>query len=190
MLQVVLWTNALIGSNDFSRYHRSTDFSRFHRNTDFSRYSWPLQSKEAILRSIHWLLSLLDPDSGRTPNLGANDGAYIFPLTICPFYDYRPVLNAAVRTFLDCDFPRGIWDEMSFWFGLPSESSHLFQSSLAKVRQPIDESSNQKFRFHEEVSQEHNLRKASLTGNRINGKDSWAYLRTAQFTTRPSHADQ
>jgi asparagine synthase (glutamine-hydrolysing) len=122
--------------------------------------------------------------------LGANDGAYIFPLTICPFYDYRPVLNAAVRTFLDCDFPRGIWDEMSFWFGLPSESSHLFQSSLAKVRQPIDESSNQKFRFHEEVSQEHNLRKASLTGNRINGKDSWAYLRTAQFTTRPSHADQ
>jgi hypothetical protein len=27
-------------------------------------------------------------------------------------------------------------------------------------------------------------------GDQIYGKDSWAYLRTAQFTTRPSHADQ
>ncbi len=27
-------------------------------------------------------------------------------------------------------------------------------------------------------------------GDQIYGKDSWAYLRTAQFTSRPSHADQ
>ena len=165
MLQVVLWTNALCSN-------------------DFSRYSWPLQTREAILRSIHWLLSLLDPDSGRTPNLGANDGAYIFPLTVCPFSDDRPVVNAAARTFLDLDLPRGLWDEMALWFGLPSESS------LAKIRQPLDESSSQKPRFYEQVSPGHNLRKPDQTGYRIDGRNSWAYLRTAQFSTRPSHADQ
>jgi len=179
MLQVVLWTDALIRCNDFAQRPRGV-----------SRYSWPLRTKEAIIRSIHRLLSLLDVGSGRTPNLGANDGAYIFPLTVCPFSDYRPVLNAAARAFLDLDLPRGPWDEMALWFGLPSESSYLLKSSLAKVRQPLDESSSQKFRFHEEVSQEHNLRKANLTVYRINGKDSWAYLRTVQYTTRPSHADQ
>jgi hypothetical protein len=188
MLQVVLWTNALLSSNDFTQHLRGVSRSSLKRSNDFaqrprggSRYSWPLQSKEAILRSIHWLLSILDAGSGRTPNLGANDGAYIFPLTVCPFYDYRPVLYAAVRAFLDFDFPRGVWDEMSLWFG---------EVYLAKLRQPVDESSNQKNRFHEDVSQEHIFRKANLTGNRINGRDSWAYLRTAHFTTRPSHADQ
>jgi len=141
MLQVVLWTNSLL------------------RRNDFSRYSWPLRTKEAILRSIHWLLSILDAGSGRTPNLGANDGAYIFPLTICPFSDYRPVLNAAVRAFLDRDLPGGPWDEMSLWFAVPLENS----TRVAEIRQ---------------------------LGDKVYGKDSWAYLRTAQFTSRPSHADQ
>jgi hypothetical protein len=141
MLQLVLWTNILI------------------RSDGFNRLRWPDQTQEAILRSIRWLLSMLDPDSGRTPNLGANDGAYIFPLTVCPFSDYRPVLNAAVRAFLDRDLPRGPWDEMALWFEVPLKSQKY-------VRLPC------------------------YPGDQIYGNDSWAYLRTAQFTTRPSHADQ
>jgi hypothetical protein len=140
MLQVVLWTNHLVRSNEFIHY-------------------WPRQTNEAIVRSIHWLLAILDADSGRTPNLGANDGAYIFPLTVCPFSDYRPVLNAAARAFLDYDLPRGPWDELALWFGVPLENPKFIQLPR-------------------------------YLGDQLYGKDSWAYLRTAQFTSRPSHADQ
>jgi hypothetical protein len=140
MLQIVLWTNTLM---------KSTDFRSF----------WPRQTNDAIVRSIHWLLAILDSNSGQTPNLGANDGSYIFPLTICPFADYRPVLNAAARTFLDYDLPRGAWDELALWFGLPLENPKYIQLPR-------------------------------YLGDQLYGKDSWAYLRTAQFTGRPSHADQ
>ncbi len=142
MLQVVLWAHALIRHNETSQNFR-----------------WPRPTFEAITRSVHWLLALLDPDSGRTPNLGANDGAYIFPLSICPFNDYRPVLYAAARAFLDYDLPQGEWDEMSLWFGIPLRDARYV--SLPRY-----------------------------LGDQVYGKESWAYLRTAQFTTRPSHADQ
>ena len=142
MLQLVLWANALISSNDLNRYYR-----------------WPRQTNDAITRSIHWLLALLDPDTGRTPNLGANDGGYIFPLVICSFSDYRPVLYAAARAFLNYDLPHGPWDELSLWFDIP-----LVHKKYVQFPRYI--------------------------GDQVYGKDSWAYLRTAQFTTRPSHADQ
>jgi len=142
MLQVVLWTNALIRSNDLGYYYR-----------------WPRQTTDAITRATHWLLAILDSDSGRTPNLGANDGAYIFPFAICPFSDYRPVLHAAARAFLGYDLPRGPWDELSLWFGIPLENRKYVQLPR-------------------------------YLGDQLYGKDSWASLRTAQFTTRPSHADQ
>ena len=45
------------------------------------------------------LFSLLDPTSGGVPNLGANDGAYILPLTICPFEDYRPLIASRSAQF-------------------------------------------------------------------------------------------
>jgi hypothetical protein len=142
MLQIVLWTNALIRNNNLG-----------------SSYRWPRRTSEAITRSIHWLLALLDSDSGQTPNLGANDGAYIFPFTTTPFSDYRPVLHAVARAFLNYDLPRGPWDEMSLWFGIPLENRKYVQIPR-------------------------------YLGDQLYGQDSWASLRTAQFSTRPSHADQ
>ena len=138
MLQVVLWTNALALGQGLR---------------------WPRQTMEAITRSIHWLLAVLDPDTGRTPNLGANDGANLFPLSNCPFSDYRPVLNSAARAFLLYDLPRGPWDELSLWYGIPLENRKYVQLPR-------------------------------YLGDQIYGKESWATLRTAQFTNRPSHADQ
>ncbi len=138
MLQVVLWTNALVRKFDLR---------------------WPRQTLEAVGRSVHWLLSLMDSESGRTPNLGANDGAYLFPLTIFPFSDFRPVAHAAARTFLDYDLPRGPWDEMALWFGVQTRGPKT-------------------------------LELPRYLGDQLYGKQSWAYFRTAQFTSRPSHADQ
>jgi hypothetical protein len=138
MLQVALWVDALIRTHDLR---------------------WPRPTAEALGRATHWLLALLDFDSGRTPNLGANDGAWIFPLTVCPFEDHRPVLHAAARAFLDYDLPHGPWHETSLWLGMAEAGP----KTLALPR---------------------------YLGDQIYGKDSWASLRTAQFASRPSHADQ
>ncbi len=141
MLQVVLWVE-LLCRKDSRRIYR-----------------WPHQTLVAIRRSIHWLLAIMDSESGATPNLGANDGAILFPLTVLPFEDYRPVLHAAARNFLDYDLPHGAWDEMALWF----DAQTAGPGNMALPR---------------------------YLGDQLYGKTSWAYLRTAQFTSRPSHADQ
>lgn len=97
MLQCALWVNAVLRG---------------------LRTKWPSSSSEQLARASHWLFSLLDPSTGRTPNLGANDGAYIFPLAAAPFDDYRPVVQAAAQAFLRSGLPAGAWDEMSLWLGL------------------------------------------------------------------------
>jgi hypothetical protein len=142
MLQVVLWVHALLGVRAGAQELR-----------------WSRPTLDAISRSVHWLLALLDAESGRTPNLGANDGAYIFPLSTCPFEDFRPVLHAAGRAFLDYDLPAGPWDELSLWFG-----------ARAAGARP--------------------LVLGRYLGDQLYGSRSWAYFRTAQFHSRPSHADQ
>ncbi len=75
----------------------------------------------ALARSAHWLFSLLENASGQTPNLGANDGALIFPLSATPFNDFRPTVQAAARAFLRTSLPSGAWDEMSLWLGLKTK---------------------------------------------------------------------
>ena len=149
MLEIALWVNALVHQPDATE--RTSGAVRSTR--------WPHTTSDAIGRATHWLLALLDPASGSVPNLGANDGAYIFPFTICPFEDYRPVLHSAARAFLNYDLPRGPWDEMSLWFGIPFQSKRYVQLPR-------------------------------YLGDHIYGKDSWAVLRIAQFSSRPSHADQ
>lgn len=106
MLQLALWVKPLARSNGFF----------------FSR-----RVMESLSIATHWSLSLLDPDSGCLPNLGANDGAYLFPLSNCPFSDHRPVLQAAARSFMEYQLPTGPWDEMALWLGIPA-SERYFQS--------------------------------------------------------------
>lgn len=94
MLQAALWVDAI-------------------RDAD-----WPRKTLQSLGRATHWLFSMLDPASGRTPNLGANDGALILPLAVTPFNDFRPTVQAAARAFLRFRMPGGVWDEMSLWLGL------------------------------------------------------------------------
>lgn len=72
--------------------------------------------------ATRWLLNLVDPASGQAANLGPNDGAYILPLTVQPFGDYRPVLQAAARAFCGGSaFAGRPWDELALWLGLSDE---------------------------------------------------------------------
>jgi hypothetical protein len=139
MLQLALWVNSLI-----------TKGTKGHKG-------FTLLARKNLARASHWLASMLDSKSGGVPNLGANDGAYILPLTICPFSDFRPVVQAAARAFLNYDLPSGPWDEMALWFG-NRPTGHTFEA-------------------------DHYL------ADNLRGRESWAYLRTTRFTSRPGHAD-
>jgi hypothetical protein len=104
MLQIALWVSLLARSC----------------GRNFSR-----AALENLALATHWLYGMLDPVSGQAPNLGANDGANIFPLSSQPFDDYRPVVQAAARAYMQYSLPAGPWDEMALWFGLPASNKYF-----------------------------------------------------------------
>jgi hypothetical protein len=152
MLQAALWAAALAGAGG---------------------RSLAPATRRRLVAAVHWALQRLDRETGRTPNLGPNDGAYFLPLTVCPFHDHRPVLNASARAFLgERIFSAGPWQEMALWF--------LPQVKDRERRPPEPEST-----WNAPVASPGNdcvLRPA--------GRDSWGYLRAATYTSRPGHADQ
>lgn len=77
---------------------------------------------ERLKKAGVWLSAMMDEKTGRVPNLGANDGALILPLTDCDYLDYRPVVQAAGaiedgKVWL----PQGPWNELACWLGTGSE---------------------------------------------------------------------
>jgi hypothetical protein len=145
MLQVALWVQAMAASHG---------------------QLLPNETLNKLSLATRWLLSLLDRKSGQSPNLGPNDGAYILPLSTCPFSDYRPVLQAASQVFLgERPFEPGPWDEMALW--LQADQPATQHAEIALAPSPIT--------IHAPAFTPH---------------PSWAYLRVARFTSRPGHADQ
>jgi hypothetical protein len=49
--------------------------------------------------ATRWLESMIDSDTGDAPNLGANDGAQLLPLTDADYRDYRPSVALASSLF-------------------------------------------------------------------------------------------
>jgi hypothetical protein len=119
------------------------------------------RARENLARATSWLLTLADPESGRAPNLGANDGAYIFPLSSLPFEDYRPTLQAASIAFCgEPAFDPGPWDETAAW---------LANRQSEGAKRPSEN---------------------RIPSSTLQSRDSSAHLRAVRFTSRPSHADQ
>lgn len=125
-------------------------------------HSFSATAARRLGEATTWLLAQVDPTSGRAPNLGANDGANIFPLSSGGFADYRPVGQAAARAFLKRRaFPPGPWDELGLWSG-QGEPSEETLPPLPPCRSVF----------------------------RLGDPSAWATLRAANFHQRPSHADQ
>ena len=144
---------------------------------DYSFSNEPIPPEISILleASTHWLWKLVDPETGHVPNLGHNDGAYVLPLTVCPYHDYRPVVHAAAQRFLHSNLtPEGSWSDMGYWICSPQDQTQT------KVG----------FDFWRCASNQRGLptQPPHIILNQKNG--SWATIRVATFHSRPAHADQ
>lgn len=134
----------------------------------------PEKIQQRLALATRWLLALMDPESGRVPNLGHNDGTYLQPLASSSYHDFRPVLQAAALAFLgERIFPQGTWDEFSMWLGIDDQEQ---QGSEDQKEPP---SSLNLIHFPESHIVIHNPSKLSR-----------AYFRAVQYHSRPGHADQ
>ena len=73
--------------------------------------------------ATHWLATLVEPQTGDVPNLGANDGARLIPLVSAGYRDYRPSVVFASTVFCNA-IPSKLANcssssfEILQWFGL------------------------------------------------------------------------
>lgn len=121
---------------------------------------FPTKTSDRLAAATRWLLDLLDDESGGVPNLGPNDGAYILPLSAGSVWDFRPVVQAAGKAFLG-KAPLAAGN----W-----DEMGLWLSGIS----PLEDTAG---------SGESSVKTVRLD-------HSWAYLRTARFSSRPGHADQ
>lgn len=139
MLQLALWMNLLV---------------------DTQPESFPSATQSKLAAATEWLAALQDSNNGQVPNLGPNDGAYIFPLTSAPFENYNPTLQAALAIF--AGHTPQTSNELSLWFD------------------------QNKGRFSANPVQQRNTEQTTIKYPQL---EAWAYLRTPAFNDRPGHAD-
>jgi hypothetical protein len=74
--------------------------------------------QKAIL-ATKWLFSIIDSICGDGPNVGANDGAKIIPLTNSGYRDFRPTVQLAMVLFKSKRaYADGEWDDQFLWLKL------------------------------------------------------------------------
>ena len=125
----------------FSQY--SLNYHRLMLDTlcccEFFRIKLKLRSLPDIfyLKAVlatNWLFIMIDDISGDGPNVGANDGARIIPLTNCGYRDFRPTVQLAMALFKSARaYPKGKWDDQFRWLKMeiPGKKSDLPTSLIA-----------------------------------------------------------
>ncbi|PDW02020.1 heparinase II/III family protein [Candidatus Viridilinea mediisalina] len=79
-------------------------------------------------RAIAWLYAFTDPTTGDTPNLGANDGARLYPLTASDQRDCRPSLQVAAALFSQQRaYADHTWDSLLALLGIAQAEAPLAQ---------------------------------------------------------------
>jgi hypothetical protein len=132
------------------------------------------QVYDCVDRSLELLSALVDPETGRAPNFGHNDGALFLSLNSCDYEDYRPLLQTISRWRRRMPlWGEGPWDEDGLWLlgpgGLP-ESGRLGRNLPLPKGEPVS---------------------ADDAGLYVlPGRTSRAIIRCALYHSRPAHADQ
>ncbi len=101
--------------------------------------------RERAAAAARWLTAMVDLQSGDAPNLGANDGARLLPLTDTDYRDFRPSLQLAMALFAGerAIAGDGDWNLPLQWLGgelpdapMPAPSSRQFDDGgYALLRQ-------------------------------------------------------
>jgi len=95
----------------------------WRQKLDLPRFSdiWYDRSRAAT----NWLFSMISPENGDGPNLGANDGARLLQLIDTDYRDYRPSVHLAMALFENrrAYESSGTWDIPLQWLGLSMPSS-------------------------------------------------------------------
>src|SRR6185437_13001172 len=70
--------------------------------------------------ATRWLDAMVERSTGVAPNIGANDGARLMPLTETAYRDFRPTLQLASVLFRGARAieEEGPWDFPAKWLGL------------------------------------------------------------------------
>lgn len=73
-----------------------------------------------VTAAMNWLRSMTSEETGDAPNLGANDGARLLPLTDTDYRDYRPSVQLAAVLFAHSRAYAGVggWNFPLQWLGI------------------------------------------------------------------------
>jgi len=78
---------------------------------------WPQKIRERLGQAADWLHHLTNTQNGDAPNLGANDGARLIPLTDTDYREFRPSVQLAQILFRNrvAYINEGVWDQPLLW---------------------------------------------------------------------------
>lgn len=90
----------------------------WRRRLDLPDFTNAYYSK--IRSATEWLRTVVNSDNGDVPNIGANDGSRLLPLTDTDYRDFRPSVQLASVLFAKCRAwqPAGAWDFPLRWLGV------------------------------------------------------------------------
>lgn len=99
----------------------------WRRHLGLPAFSARWQSR--ALAATQWLRHLVNGTDGDGPNVGANDGARLLPLTGTPYRDHRPSVQTAMALFAGqrAYRPEGPWDHALAWLGIASPGAQAPQ---------------------------------------------------------------
>jgi len=141
-------------------YSIAETWRRRHGLDDFSK---SLYSR--LRAATDWLYQFVSKEDGDAPNLGANDGARLLPLTPTDYRDFRPSVQLASSLFADARAygNEGSWNLSTKWLGIPVPTA--------------------------ELSPQHSIQFDNGGYSLLRRADAFAVLRYPRFRFRPSQAD-
>ena len=123
------------------------------------------ESAAARLRAAaELLLAVVEPETGDVPNHGANDGAFVHPITLSAYRDFRPVITAVCATW-GVPLPSTVRmdAEVVAWLGVPAPP----------IGPPLT----------------NGVRVGSSGWAAARVGETQVFLRAGRYTSRPSHVD-
>jgi hypothetical protein len=135
------------------------------RLADINHESLPPEIRVRTNAALDFMSQIVDRESGRAPNYGANDGTNLLPLSSCEYSDFRPLIKMGSCIVDRPSFlKRGLWDEVALWLGQPTAAAPSGDAAC---------------------------KSASSTGYfRLGSENSWGMVRAGHYERRPFQSDQ